>query len=290
MNFTTIINLIINSFIKIDNIYITLTALSFVILIILKIINKIVLKIYNIKKHKSKRKFKFTQRVNMFFNIICIMSIFVIWEPHLKNVVTILSFLSAGAAIALREVILNLFAGVYIKWNRPFVIEDRIEIDEIIGDVVLISTLSFKVLEVRNDGHQSSGKIINIPNSWIFSKELKNYTTAFKYIWTEMTIPIKIDADIDKNKKILESIVSNNEIIKAIPKKMDKAIDVAQQNYRIYYNNLTPIIYTNFNENHIDLIIRYLVHPKKERTVEDELWNEIINNYKEKKLDLYINE
>ena len=105
-----------------------------------------------------------------------------------------------------------------------------------------------------------------------------------------MTVPIKIDADIDKNKKILESIVSNNEIIKAIPKKMDRAIDVAQQNYRIYYNNLTPIIYTNFNENHIDLIIRYLVHPKKERTVEDELWKEIINNYKEKKLDLYINE
>lgn len=290
MNFTTVINLIINSFIKIDNIYITLTVLSFVILIVLKIINKIVLKMYNIKKHKSRRKFKFTQRVNMFFNIICIMSIFVIWEPHLKNVVTILSFLSAGSAIALREVILNLFAGVYIKWNRPFIIEDRIEIGEIIGDVVLISTLSFKILEVRNDGHQSSGKIINIPNSWIFSKELKNYTTAFKYIWTEMTIPIKIDADIDKNKKILESIVSNNEIIKAIPKKMDRAIDVAQQNYRIYYNNLTPIIYTNFNENHIDLTIRYLVHPKKERTVEDELWKEIINNYKDKKLDLYINE
>ena len=63
--------------------------------------------------------------------------------------------------------------------------------------------MSFKVLELgdRLNGEQSSGIIVNIPNSKIFSEALKNYTTAFKYIWSEMIVNIDFEADIDKNKK-----------------------------------------------------------------------------------------
>ena len=197
--------------------------------------------------------------------------------------------MSAGATIALREVILNLFAGCFIRFSKPFIVEDRIEIGDIKGDVVLISAMSFKVLELSNrlNGEQSSGIIVNIPNSKIFSTPLKNYTTAFKYIWTELVVSINFEADVNKNKKKLEQIVNQNEVIKAIPKKMDKAIDEASGSYRIYYNNLKPIIYTEYVENHIELTIRFLVHPKKERMVLDNLWLSIIKEAKKGNIDLY---
>ena len=167
--------------------------------------------------------------------------------------------------------------------------EDRIEINDVIGDVVVINLLSFKVLEVsdKENGEQSNGKIVNIPNSYIFSYALKNYTTAFKYIWDEINVNIPLEADLEATKKIILKIVNNNEVIKEIPKKMDKQVSDASLEYRIYYNHLEPIIYTKVNNNHIELSVRFLVHPKKMRNVENDIWIKILNEYQNKKITLF---
>lgn len=269
--------------------YIILIIISIIALMVIKFINKIINRVYKSGEHSGRDVFKFSQRSNLIANIALIFVIFLIWEGHLDNIVTIISFISAGATIALKELILNICGGIYIKCAKPFVVEDRIEIGNVKGDVVLITAMSFKVLEVgdRVNGEQSSGIIINIPNSQIFSNALKNYTTAFKYIWTEMKVDINFDADIAKNKKKLYEIVNSNQTIKSIPKKMDKAILDASGNYRIYYNNLKPIIYTEYIDNHIEFTIRFLVHPKKERNVIDALWLNIIKNAQNGEIDLY---
>ena len=149
--------------------------------------------------------------------------------------------------------------------------------------------LSFKVLEVsdKENGEQSNGKIVNIPNSYIFSYALKNYTTAFKYIWDEINVNIPLEADLEATKKIILKIVNNNEVIKEIPKKMDKQVSDASLEYRIYYNHLEPIIYTRVNNNHIELSVRFLVHPKKMRNVENDIWIKILNEYQNKKITLF---
>ena len=147
----------------------------------------------------------------------------------------------------------------------------------------------FKVLEVsdKENGEQSNGKIVNIPNSYIFSYALKNYTTAFKYIWDEINVNIPLEADLEATKKIILKIVNNNEVIKEIPKKMDKQVSDASLEYRIYYNHLEPIIYTRVNNNHIELSVRFLVHPKKMRNVENDIWIKILNEYQNKKITLF---
>lgn len=269
--------------------YIILIIISIIALMVIKFINKIINRVYKSGNHSGRDVFKFSQRSNLIANIALIFVIFLIWEGHLDNIVTIISFISAGATIALKELILNICGGIYIKCAKPFVVEDRIEIGNVKGDVVLITAMSFKVLEVgdRVNGEQSSGIIINVPSSQIFSNSLKNYTTAFKYIWTEMKVDIDFDADIAKNKKKLYEIVNSNQTIKSIPKKMDKAILDASGNYRIYYNNLKPIIYTEYIDNHIEFTIRFLVHPKKERNVIDALWLNIIKNAQNGEIDLY---
>ena len=269
--------------------YIILIIISIIALMVIKFINKIINRVYKSGEHSGRDVFKFSQRSNLIANIALIFVIFLIWEGHLDNIVTIISFISAGATIALKELILNICGGIYIKCAKPFVVEDRIEIGNVKGDVVLITAMSFKVLEVgdRVNGEQSSGIIINVPSSQIFSNSLKNYTTAFKYIWTEMKVDINFDADIAKNKKKLYEIVNSNQTIKSIPKKMDKAILDASGNYRIYYNNLKPIIYTEYIDNHIEFTIRFLVHPKKERNVIDALWLNIIKNAQNGEIDLY---
>ena len=48
-------------------------------------------------------------------------------------------------------------------------------------------------------------------------------------------------------------------------------LEDATVEYRIYFNKLEPIIYTKLKRDHLELSIRFLVHPKMVRTVENSL-------------------
>ena len=281
-----------NNIFNIDNPYLSLLIISLIVLAFFKIIAKIIVIIYKSSNKNSKNLFIFNQRINIITNIIIFLVLFLTWEKYLKSLVTLISFISAGLTIAVKDIIVNLFAGLYISVRKPFKLEDRIEINDMKGDVVALNSMSFKILEIgdRINGEQSSGIIINIPNSFIFNYALKNYTTAFKYIWDEMIINIDLSSDVNKNKKEILKIINNNEVIKTIPKKMNQAVEDASLEYRIYYNHLEPIIYTKIIDNHIELDARFLVHPKKVRNVEDSIWLNILQKYHENKIDLYQSE
>lgn len=154
----------------------------------------------------------------------------------------------------------------YIYKNKKiFKIEDRIEINGIKGDVMKISTLEFEILEVSNkeENGQSTGIVITFPNSIVFTQPVKNYTKGFKYIWNEMVIKVPLDCDLIKTKQEIYKIINSSEIVKAIPKKMKNQISNLTNDYRIYYNQYEPIIYTKVVDDHIELSLRYLIHPKK---------------------------
>ena len=256
---------------------------------IIKVIRFIIVKVYTKFVEDARKRYLYNQKVNLISNLIFAVIIFLILNPYMKNVITIISFVSAALTLALREMITNWFAGLYIKIKKPFKVEDRIEIDFKKGDVINISDLSFEMLEVgeRVYGEQSTGIIVHLPNSIVFSKPIKNYNKAFKYIWNEILVEVPLDADIEKTKDVLYKIINKNEIVKRIPKKMSDQVDDVSLEYRIYYNKLKPIIYTKVVDSHVELYIRYLVHPKKNRNVENEVWLDILEAYKNKEIELY---
>lgn len=55
----------------------------------------------------------------------------------------------------------------------------------------------------------------------------------------------------------------------------------ASKTYLIYYKNLTPIIYTTVKDFGVMLTIRYLCNPRKRRSSEHEIWEEIIARFKQ---------
>ena len=263
--------------------------LSIIAYLFIKIIKKITSFICLHFEKNSKKRYLHNQKYNIVLDIILILSWYVIWSQYLDKLITIISFVSAALTLALREVVFNFFSGIYIKIKKPFSIEDRIEIDGTIGDVVNINSLSFEVLEIndKENGEQSTGRIITFPNSYAFTKPIKNYVKEFKYIWDELNIKITLDSDVKKAKNILYKIINNNEIVKSIPKKMENQINTISLDYRIYFNKLKPIIYTSIVEDHIELTIRFLIHPKKIRLVENDIWLKILEYYQKGQLNLY---
>ena len=241
------------------------------------------------KKLSGRREYWVNQIYKVMLNIIEIVMLLFIWDNYIKDLMTLISVLSAAMTIALREIILNFFCGIYIQVKKPFKVEDRIEIDGIKGDVMSISTLDFEILEVSNkeERGQSTGIVINFPNSVALAKPVKNITKGFKYVWDEITVKVKMDCDLSSNKQTLYKIVNELEVVKTIPKKMKEQVNNINNNNRIYFNQYDPIIYTKLVDGHVELTIRYLMHPKKSRFVESVIWNKIYLAYKDKKIDLY---
>ena len=269
--------------------YVELFILTTLIFIVFGILKAIVRALYSRADVSNKKKYFRNRMLKIALNIISIILVVLLWGHRISGMVTIISFLSAGIAIAVKEIIFDFFAGIYINMKKIFELEDRVEINGIKGDVVNIRSLGFEVLEVGDRVHaeQSTGRIIHIPNSFVFLYPLKNYTKAFKYIWDEITVKVPLDADIEKTKEVLYDIVNSNEILESIPKKMEDAVADVTVEYRIYYNYLDPIIYTEIVDSHVELYIRYIVHPKKSRIVEDEIYLKILEEYRNGNIRLY---
>lgn len=278
----------ISKLFNIDEIYIGLILKTIIIIFLILVVEKIGIRIIK-RTRDSKKEYNYTKKYKLIIRIIILSSIIIVWGKYIKNFLTLISLVSAAFTIAIRDLIFNFFCGIYIKIVKPFVVEDRIEINGYKGDVVNINTMNFEILEVSNvdTTGQSTGIIIHLPNSIIFNYPLKNYNKAFKYIWDEITIRIPLDYDVNKAKKVLYKIVNSNEIIKKIPPKLKKQINNVSNSYRIYYNQYDPIIYTKINEDHIELQIRYLIHPKKARYVESIISSDILLAYKNGEIEIY---
>ena len=237
----------------------------------------------------GRREFVSNQAYQVTLNILEILVFIFLFDDYIKGLMTFISVISAAMTIALRDFILNFFCGIYIKFKKPFKVEDRIQIEDTKGDVMSISAFSFEILEVstKEDNGQSTGIVIHYPNSIIVSKPVKNINKGFKYIWDEIVVKISLESDLENDKKEIYKIVNSLDTIKSIPKKMKNLINDVNTTNRIYFNKFDPIIYTKIVDDHVELNVRFLMHPKKARYIESVIWDKIYLAYKAKKINLY---
>lgn len=268
--------------------YIVLLLTSLVVIFIFRILKVLGKKVIQ-KITTGRREFVSNQAYQVTLNILEILVFIFLFNDYIKGLMTFISVISAAMTIALRDFILNFFCGIYIKFKKPFKVEDRIQIEDIKGDVMSVSAFSFEILEVstKEDNGQSTGIVIHYPNSIIVSKPVKNINKGFKYIWDEIVVKISLDADLENNKKEIYKIVNSLDTIKSIPKKMKNLINDVNTTNRIYFNKFDPIIYTKIVDDHVELNVRFLMHPKKARYIESVIWNKIYLAYKAKKINLY---
>lgn len=202
-----------------------------------------------------------------------------VWLNGLKSLSTFFGLLSAGIAISLKDILTNIAGWIYIVLRKPFVLGDRIEIDGKMGDVIDIHIFRFVILEVGNwvDAHQSTGRIIYIPNGKIFTKPLANFHSGFKYIWNELPILVTFESNWKKAKEILKKIADTS--IEMVNNTMEDQIRDASQKYMIRFEILTPTVYTSVKNSGVLLTIRYVCDPRKKRSSEQTIWEHVLTDF-----------
>ncbi len=246
---------------------------------VLWIVEKIILKIISKQITDSRSLYHWRKTIGFSTFVIGIFVVGRIWFAGLHSIATFLGLLAAGLAVALKDPIVNLAGWGFILGRSLFKVGDRIQIGKSNGDVIDINIFYFTILEVGNWVHadQSTGRMIQIPNGFVFHKELANYTKGFGFIWNEIPVTITFESDWEKAKKILNDIVYKR--ADSVVKRAKNEILRAAKQFLISYSYVTPTVYTTVTDSGVMLTIRYLCRPRQRRNSEQEIWEDILKEF-----------
>lgn len=227
-------------------------------------------------------KVKYLVRKNVIYllNILIILYIAFVWVQNVGSITIFLSIVGAGIALALQEAILCLAGWFLILVRRPFSVGDRIELGGVKGDVIDIRPFQTLLLEIGNwvQADQSTGRIVNVPNSMVFKKENYNYSHGFEFIWNEIKVLVTFESDWKRAEKIMTGHAV--EQAEGMEKIVKSKIDEMTRRYMIRYEKFTPIVYVDIKESGVELTLRYLTEARKRRTTADELCRAILEDFK----------
>ena len=107
----------------------------------------------------------------------------------------------AGLTIgfAARDALSNVISGVFIFWDRPFVIGDLIEVEGHYGKVDNITLRSTRVITV-------DGKMLAIPNSTMVNSTVASYTN-FPNLRIDVGVTIGVEEQVERARQILLGLV-----------------------------------------------------------------------------------
>jgi small-conductance mechanosensitive channel len=252
---------------------------SIVIIFILWLIRTIVMRIVWRNTDDVQTRYRWQKTSAYIASLIVILLVGRVWFEGVQALATYFGLLSAGLAIALKDLVSSLAGWVFIIWRSPLAVGDRIQIGEFRGDVIDIRLFKFTLLEIGNwvDADQSTGRVIHVPNSMILSDTLANYTKGFQFIWHEIPVLLTFESNWKKAKSILSEIAENH--AQHFSESAEKRLRHASRKFMIFYSNLTPTVYTTVKDSGVLLTIRYLIDPKRRRSSEQEVWEEILGKF-----------
>jgi small-conductance mechanosensitive channel len=198
-----------------------------------------------------------------------------VWGIFSQKTSWAFALLAAGFAFALQEV-LGAFAGWFnIMLGGIYRIGDRIEVAGVHGDVIDITPLRTKILEIGGSesassdlwvhGRQATGRVVTVSNKSTFDEPVFNYSGLFEYVWHEVTIPVAHEADWQKAEEVLRDAaleVSPMEDARS-------AVDEMRRRYPIPISDLEPRVFVRATDNYLELSTRFVIEVRTARVATD---------------------
>lgn len=217
--------------------------------------------------------------VNYVATTLVLVLLAIIWVDAFQNLPTFLGLLSAGIAIALSDVLKNMAGWFFILARRPFEVGDRIEVTDLIGDVVDIRLFRFSLMEVGGwvDAEQSTGRLVHVPNGVVFTQPVANYTEGFPFIWDELAVLITFESDWKLAEQLIRDILDTE--APDVEGPAGERIRQTARRYSIRVGTLTPTVYVSVRDSGVLLTARYLVETRTRRGRSDRLWRAILDAF-----------
>lgn len=204
-----------------------------------------------------------------------LIAVVLLWARLLPNKGTFFGLVGAGLALAMKEPLLSIAGRLSIWVGRLYRVGDRIEFQNMAGDVISIGVIYTRMLEIGNwiHGDQATGRIVEFPNASVYQHPVYNYTQNFQWIWDELTLPVTYSSDVAAATAIL--VNTGEEYTRDFLGAAAEQIEKLRSSFLLPDLNLQPTVYTRVTSNYVELTMRYLVDPRKRRAASSWLFSHI---------------
>lgn len=256
--------------------YLNKIALTVVILILSLSIYIFTKKLITRKMKDLMKKLQFQNGVKNTMVILTIIAVLFIWVQAI-NVLILLSLLFGVIAVFMVRGLTNNFVGYFvIRYRQYFQIGHRIEINGIIGDVVDINPINFKLLEVRHglSSDASTGRVIKLPNSIVFNESIEMIGVTNSFIWHELKYTLSFDSDWQAAEKIM---------VEAGDTYFEKTVmpELKEQNNPMSNESMNskPVFSVDTNAEGIVVVLSYMVNYNHATKVKTEFQRKILPQF-----------
>lgn len=240
---------------------------------------------YLVKKYMSdnERFYTINKALNISFMTILIFTLLLAYIENVSYLVTILGFASAGIAIAMKDWFMSLMGWVTIVIGGAIHVGDRVKFVrggvEYVGDIVDISVLRMTMHEditlTTEMLNRRAGRIIFIPNNFIFTDMIANYSHAgLKTVWDGIDFLITFDSDIHKASQIAKGIAKKYS--KGYTDITRKQLNKLRSQYSVKNTNVEPRVFTLIEPYGMKISIWYLTNSYATLTLRSTISAEII--------------
>ncbi|MDD5157022.1 mechanosensitive ion channel domain-containing protein [Sulfurimonas sp.] len=270
---------------SIDAQIIKLVKIGITVLVIFVIF--FLLKLFIKKYITDNDRFYMANKVITFINFTLI--ILIVFFSYIENagyLVTILGFASAGIAIAMKDWFMSILGWLVIVFGGSIRVGDRIRVDmdgmQYIGDVMDISLLRMTILEdvtltsiMKN---RRAGRIIFVPNNYIFTRMVANYTHgSLKTVWDGVQITITFDSNHKKAMHLCREITKK--YAKGYTDITRKQLGKLRSEYSLKNTNVEPRIFSFIEPNGISIDSWYLTNAYGTLVLRSTISTEIIDAF-----------
>ena len=232
------------------------------------------------------------QIVSIVLALALILGVISIWFDDPTRLTTAFGLVTAGLAFALQRVITATAGYFVILRGKTFNVGDRIVMGGVRGDVIALSFMQTKIMEMGQPppvsgaepemwvrSRQYTGRIVTVSNDKIFDEPVYNYTYHFPFVWEEMRVPVSYRDDRHAAEEILLH-AARRHAIGPEGLTQDHRRELARR-YNIDVGEVTPKVYWRITDNWLELAVRFLSPDHGTRDIKDAMSREILARFDE---------
>ena len=243
-------------------------ALNIGIIIVVVIFLSFLFKFIAKKYIKDNENFYLANKIINVLNFSVIALILLLsYIENMSYFITVLGFASAGLAIAMKDMFMSSLGWIIIVFGGEFRVGDRIKVKKdgvvYVGDIIDISVLRITIYEdityTTWKENKRAGRIIFIPNNYIFTELISNYThSGMKTVWDGIDIMLTFDSNHKKAMYIIKNIA--RKYSKGYTDIAKKQMSKLRSQYSIKNPNVEPRIFSFFEPYGIQISVWYMTN------------------------------
>jgi small-conductance mechanosensitive channel len=228
-------------------------------------------------------------------------ALLVVWRAFSGRSAVVVGLVAGGLTFAMQEVVGAVAGWINILAGRIYRVGDRIEIAGVQGDVIDITPLRTKIMEIGSarpllsdagagdgagsgswvKGRQTTGRIVAFSNKTTFQQPVFNYSVNFDFVFEELTVPVPYQQDWRKAERILLEEARN-----ASRSDAEGALRAMGERYPIAHVAVEPRVYARATDNWVELSARFAVPVRASRETKSDMTHRLLERFAEHGIDV----